>query len=236
MDTTLDGRPDHPRGWDHPAPAGKRRAPRRRCSGAPRPRVHPGSHGHPGAVRHVAGIPTAASRRPRPRDPGAVPREREELSEPPRRGSRRAVEGGRAPGRVGRHAQVHRQPPQGLVRRGRHPRERLWVRVAAQARRGPLRDELLHEDASGPHPRNLPHGTEPSGGRSECPAASRRHAAARLAGGPRLLRDRERQLLVRGPGRGGSENGSDRDLLPAGRLGDREERLVHEHRTHAAVA
>ena len=118
LDAAHDRRADDPRRRHPPTAAGQHRPARRRHHGDARPFQHPGLDRHPDAVRPLARLPAPAGRRRGPRDAGRLHRAR-----------------GTAHRLLVQLPQVHRQPAQGVVRRGGHAGERFRLRLAAADRR-----------------------------------------------------------------------------------------------------
>ena len=210
-------------GRDRAAPARQRRPAGRRHHGDARPRLDPGLERHPDAVRDPPGLPADAARdRGRP-DAGRL-RRRERPQE----------------GLVVALRQLHRLAAQGLVRRGRHRRERLRLRSPAEADRQPL---ALPDDAARARRRArraVRDGPEPGGRVDPLRAAAARARRAQVARGARPGRPRDGALLARLAGdplgRAAHRGHRDRGVPDAGRRARREGGPLHEHPAAAAVA
>ena len=156
-------------------------------------------------VRPAARLPAAAGRRRAARDAGFLRRAR-----------------GPADRLLGQLPQVHRQPAQGVVRRRGHAGERLRLLVAAAGGRRLFAAGLLRPHGQGRGQGLLPVRPEPRRRRAERRPAPGRPAQPRLAGRPRLVRDRERRLLEERPERAAARRDQDRGLLHprGGRAGE----------------
>ena len=163
----------------HPAAPPRQHGPAgRRHHGDAGPLHHPGLDRPGDAVRRAARLPAAAVRRRAPRDPRLLCRAR-----------------GHAHRILGQLPQVHRQPAQGLVRRRRHAGERLRLLLAPARGRRLLAAALLRSHGQGRGEGLFPLRAEPRRGRAQRAPAPRGTAQPRLAGGARLVRDRERRVL-----------------------------------------
>ncbi len=194
------------------------RSARRRRGGAARPLERAGRHRHGDALSHAARLSGDAAAGPPP-DAGGIPR------------SDHADER-----LLGEHAQVHRQPAEGVVGRRGDGGERLRIRLSAEARDGRrlLASALHGGDARGHRAGiHLP-GSEPGRGQPEREDGSGGDAQPEMArrGGP--VRDRN-GAGVEGAGRRSGKL-SDRGLLLPGRAGRRKGRLADQHDAARAVA
>ena len=139
-----------------------------------------------------------------------------------------------------RAAQVPDQPAQSLLRRCRHTRQRLCLRIAAEDRRRLLVPVDVAADARRPDERALLHGAKPGRRRPECDSGAPGTGPARLACGARRPRDRNGRVLVR-RARGAKtarcvRADQDRNLSDARRAHRGEGRLIHQHTAAGTVA
>ncbi len=120
-------------------------------------------------------------------------------------------------GLLGRDAGLHGQPAQGLLGCGGHAGERLLLRLPAAAHRRPqhLRDGACGS-STGKAKGYFLLGENPAVGSANAQDAAAGHGQPRLAGGARLLADRERDLVE-------------------GRPRDRDRRAAHRGHRHRGV-
>ena len=219
VDPAHDRRADDPHRRHPAAPPRQHGQAGRRHHGDAGPLHHPGLDRSGDAVRRAAGLPAAAVRRGAPRDPRLLCRAR-----------------GPAHRILGQLPQVRRQPAQGLVRRRRHAGERLRLLLAAARGRRLFAAALLRSHVQGRGQGLFPLRAESRRGRAERAPASRGTAQPRLAGGARLVRDRERRVLEGRPGRSPARRHQDRSVLHPGRRRAGEGGQPHQHPADAPVA